>query len=431
MDGRRLEEGIGEGARDRAADRKRGRKWLPVALGLGVYLVAISALVGLLGFTRVWYRFFDVSDIPVYHAYAAAMDRGLRPFVDFPAEYPPLALRLFDLPGHPTDPERYALWFATVMLLSLAAASVLVAKAAARLGPGRWTPAIGALTFGTSVLALGAIVANRFDAVVALALALFLWATVSRRWVLAGLALGLGTALKLTPVIMLPLPLLLATRGRTRAGVLLAFAVAAAVPFLIEGRLAWDGLAAVVRFHGARPLQAESVLATPLLLAHLLGLQPVQMGTAFGSQFVTARGAPLLATVSAPLAAALLLVVYRLAWRGRERLRREPGALALVSLAALLAFLVPAKVLSPQFLVWLVPAVALLAPSAPGPAGLVLGILLVTQIEFPSWYWRFIALQPGPVLLVVARNIGLVAALAWVLVLLAGEGGRCRSATRT
>ena len=36
--------------------------------------------------------------------------------------------------------------------------------------------------------------------------------------------------------------------------------------------------------------------------------------------------------------------------------------------------------------------------------------ILLTQIELPALYWRMVALEPGPVAVVLARNIVLVAA---------------------
>jgi len=74
------------------------------------------------------------------------------------------------------------------------------------------------------------------------------------------------------------------------------------------------------------------------------------------------------------------------------------------------------KVLSPQYLVWLLPAVALALPGWRLLGALVLGVLLLTHLEFPGRYWAFVALRPAPVALVVARNLLLVAAFALSLV---------------
>jgi hypothetical protein len=408
-----------------------------VVLGLAAYIPGAAFLVVAFGVGHVFYGFFDVSDIPLYHSYAAKMDMGLRPFADFTAEYPPLALRLFAYPGHPAGVEAYEFWFALLMMALLGAAAVAVTVTASRIwSRSRVTAAVGA-TFSASVVALGAVVANRFDAVVALSLAVFLWALSSRRWLLGGLALGLGTAVKLAPVVLLPLGVLVPLDHRARMRCVAGFGLAAVPPFLLGGGAGWGSLGAIVSYHGARPLQVESVLATPLLLAHVAGGATARIVNAFGSQCVDAAGAPLLAGSSGILATVFVSAVYGLAWRGREHLRRRPADAVLVAIGVLLAFLVPAKVLSPQFLIWLLPALALVAPTAPGVAALLVGGLLLTQVEFPAMYWDFVALRPSAVLVVAVRNAVLVTSFVWTLVLLrrlaqrdAARGGERGSSSR-
>jgi hypothetical protein len=73
------------------------------------------------------------------------------------------------------------------------------------------------------------------------------------------------------------------------------------------------------------------------------------------------------------------------------------------------------KVLSPQYFIWILPAWALVACRDRLVAALGGLTLLLTQVEFPALYWRFIDLEPGPVLVVVARNLLLVALFATVL----------------
>jgi hypothetical protein len=79
-----------------------------------------------------------------------------------------------------------------------------------------------------------------------------------------------------------------------------------------------------------------------------------------------------------------------------------------------LAFTVANKVLSPQFLCWTFPLVALVVvgrTTLMRVAGvLTLVAIALTQVEFPRLYWRMVAFEDGPVTIVVVRNAVLVAA---------------------
>jgi hypothetical protein len=386
--------------------------WRAAALALGAYAAAAALLVGVLAGTSLWYGFFDVSDVGLYAAYARALAAGQRPYLDFLPEYPPLAVWLFRLGGDGADPVAYRWGFALLMLGALGAAAALTGATAARLWPSGRRARVAALAFAGGTLAAGAIVANRFDAAVALALAAALLALAHGRLAAACLALGLGFALKLEPAVLLPLPLLLAERPRRAAAAALAFAAAAAIPFLPY--LGTPGLPRLFAYHLARPLQIESVLATPFLAQRLAGGTP-GVASSFGSQNFTGPAADTLARASGPLGLALLAVVLAAAWRRRAALRAAPAELPPVALALLLVVLVCGKVLSPQYLVWLLPLAALVVPARPALGGLVLGAVLLTQLEFPGLYWAFVRGATLPTLLVVVRNAVLAAALVAAL----------------
>lgn len=392
----------------------------PVVAALIAFACAVALLTGVLGVRTRSHEFFAFSDIGLYHQYAIAMDAGLRPYVSFPAEYPSAALRLFALPGHPPDLPRFNLWFAGLMLAAMGAAAVLVSLAAQRLW--RRGSALPGVIFAASTLAIGTIVATRYDAAVALCIALFLWSVSGRRWIAAGIAIGLGTALKLTPIVLLPLPLLLATTWRERAKVACPFAITAVVPFLADGAAAWTGVLTVFRYHGSRPLQIESVLATPLLLARITGTADVTYGTAKGAQTIIGPGADALAATSGLLAMGALAAVVALAVRARRRGMIDERWIVLVAAALMLAVVVPSKVLSPQYLVWLLPVVALVGHASRALAILLFIAVLLTGVEFPARYWDFLRFETGPVLVVAARNLALTVALGWAVTLLARDG---------
>jgi hypothetical protein len=187
------------------------------------------------------------------------------------------------------------------------------------------------------------------------------------------------------------------------------------VPFLI---LSPGGVAHSFGTQLGRPLQIESLGASLLLAAQQLGLYDATVESSHGSQNLAGS----LPDTLAALQAALQLVAVGAVWalfaatdRGRE------GLLAGAA-AAVAAFVVLGKVLSPQFLIWLLP----LVPAVAGAGGLAAcGVLLVamvtTQLWFPFRYWDVVALEPVG-WLVVVRNFLLVALYGILLVALSRRG---------
>jgi hypothetical protein len=78
------------------------------------------------------------------------------------------------------------------------------------------------------------------------------------------------------------------------------------------------------------------------------------------------------------------------------------------------AFVAFGKVLSPQFMIWLIPLVPLVRGRRGLTASALLGLaLLLTQLWFPFRYWRLVfSLDAGIWFLVLARDLVLVALLA-------------------
>ena len=188
------------------------------------------------------------------------------------------------------------------------------------------------------------------------------------------------------------------------------FAIVPFLPFL--GR--FDGLTNVITYHAQRPLQIESVPGTPYLIAGALGEWGIGTGNSFGSQSLAGPGSVLVARLSVWVGLLLVAGVYVLVWRRRSLLRAAPEFIPLAALACVLAFTVANKVLSPQFLCWTFPLVALVVvgrTTLQRVAGvLTLVAIALTQVEFPKLYWQMVDLEPGPVAVVVARNAVLVAA---------------------
>ena len=382
------------------------------ALAVGLFCVSWATLhVGF--FTR-----HPVQDTPLYQRYGDAMVRGEVPYRDFSLEYPPAALPAFLIPtpGHPLQ-DTYRRRFEWTMLLCGAALVALVAVALAALSAdaARMT---GALAFvGLAPLALGPVILTRFDLwptmLLVGALAAVLWGRVR---VGSGL-LALGFAAKIFPALLLPLVLAFAWRRRGRreavvcAAVFAAVALAIFLPFLA---LAPGGVWHSVLQQGNRPLQIESFGAAVILaLHHLFGLGAT-MSSSHGSQNLGGSLPNSVAAVQSVLQAAGVIAIWVWFARGEATAER----LVRASAAVVVAFVVLGKVLSPQFLIWLIP----LVPLVRGRRGLVASGLLalafvLTQTWFPYRYWLF-ALQFDEVAswTVLARDLVLFALLGVLLV---------------
>jgi hypothetical protein len=389
--------------------------------------VLAACLVALLLFGAAWallhvgfYTHKQVIDTPIYQRYGNAIADGRVPYRDFAVEYPPGALPVFALPGlaEPGEAQNvtpgFRRTFETLMWISGAVAllgMVLVLRAT-RAPPGRFW---GALAFAAlAPLALGSVVLSRFDLWPAAVVVLALAALVLGRWRLGSALIGLGIAIKLYPAVLLPLAVVCAWRrgGRRAALVSLAWTVGvAAVVFLPFAVIApggiWDSLSGQLR----RPLQIESVGSAVLLAAHHAFGAGLTVATSHGSQNLAGTGPDVLAAIVSVAQVAFLVWVWVAFARGQLRLL--PAAAA--ALAGFIAF---GKVLSPQFLIWLIAVV----PLVPGRRGvkamaLLALALVLTQLWFPFRYWDLANdLDPTASWLVVVRDVVLVvlaAVLAW------------------
>jgi hypothetical protein len=368
--------------------------------------VVLTLVVLVVVLPNLWYGFHDISDIPVYQAYADQIGQGLTPYLDFDIEYPPLAVPLFRLPGAQLTLESYMTRFSLEMGAITVLTGILVALNAVFLWPtGRRAYVVGAL-YALTVALTGAIIVNRYDVAVALVVAAFLLCLVRRWYVAAAIALGIGFALKVTPAALLPLVLLLAGSPRRWVWPVTGFALAALAGFLPYLFLAPRGVWHVFQYHIERPLQIESVLGTPALIGQALGAEWVEVGHSYGSHQLIAAGADLAADISGVLTFGALVVVYIVLLGRRAQLRAAPEQLPLAVLTLLLALMTFGKVLSPQYVIWILPVVAVREPLVGALGALV---LLLTHIEFPALYWNLVDLQPPVLALVAARNLLLFA----------------------
>jgi hypothetical protein len=347
-------------------------------------------------------------------------DRPLVPYRDYLVEYPPGFFAAALPPAWLTaDADVYVKWFAAFMALAMTGAFVLAARAVERGGaaPPAVGPVMGWAALG--VLLLGVVATHRYDATVALALAASAWAVVARRPIVLGVAVGSAIALKLTPVLVVPLYAMLAVRER-RGRELAAGAAAAALTILalaLPSLVSAGGhLGEMLRYHADRPVQIESSWGALLGLLHAVAPGAAVVEKTFGSTNVAGPLGQVAGRLAALATVSGLLGVYVFTWRRPARARTTFAA----TIAVFAVFIACGKVSSPQYLVWILPLGLVLSLTEGDRAGLVLflGILALTQLIYPIRYARLEALRPGTCALVLARNVAL---LVWAFRLLRRE----------
>jgi hypothetical protein len=265
-------------------------------------------------------------------------------------------------------------------------------------------------------LALGSVILSRFDLWPAALTALALAALVGKRFRLGHALLGLGTAAKFYPALLLPLGFAYAWKRRGQREALVGLALTVGVfglvllPFVV---LAPGGVWHSIDVQLRRPLQVESLGAALLLAAHHVFGIGVTAETSHGSQNLAGTSASVVGAVSTVVQACVLVWI----WITFARARANAATLVRASAAALCAFVAFGKVLSPQFLIWLIPVVPLVrGRRGLWASALLLAALLLTQVWFPFRYFRLaLHFEAGLSWVLLARDL----VLAGLTVLLA------------
>ena len=383
------------------------RSAAPALVGALLFLVACALpRIGL-------YTAEQPADVALYQEYGEQFLDGRIPYRDFSVEYPPGALPTFVAPALGSS-EGFTHRFKLLIAVCGAATAALVAVALVAAGATRRHTWLATTYAALAPLALGPTVLNRYDLWPTLLVAVALALLVLERWRASFVLLALAIVAKLYALVLLPLALVrLHERAGARAvrtALVLAAATAAAVvaPFLALGP---GGIRFSVLQLVRRPLQVESLGGSIVGALDRLQLVAATVRTDFGSQNPAGSAArPVLVLTSLLLVLGLAAVWWLYARGDRGRLRTLHAAAA-----AGAVFVALGKVLSPQFLIWLVP----LVPLVPGAVGAAAGTLLLSALAltrgwFPEHY-DDVARLGGFTWLVLGRNL-LLLALAVLLV---------------
>ena len=301
-----------------------------------------------------------LEDTDAYSRHAAMIRQGMIPYRDFPVEYPPMALPVFLAASFASrGPAGFRVAFAVEMLLFNAVAVLLVARwVGTRQSAARVRPALAWYTL--SFLILSRLMVTRYDgAPMALGFAAALaWA--SGRGVAGGVLASLGALAKVFPS-MVAVVSMVGDLSRRKVRGAVAFAsttIVGAAAWVVVGST--RGVSSALRYHTGRGFEYGSLYSgAQMLAAKLAGVEITIARDHASFSTITDWSGAMMAWVLPAQAAALATVCVVFARRGmRERVR--------YSGAAVLAYIITGKVFSPQYLIWLMPFMAVVdGPIAP------------------------------------------------------------------
>lgn len=349
--------------------------------------VTIRIWVLLSGFSVIFYpeSEFLFSDVHLYDWWAGNIADSHFPINDPMWQYPPLAAVVF-LVGYVIAGN--AVGFVFLALLCDLAIYVLLLKRGQEqrnLNP--------AFIWVFTPLVMGPIILGRFDVFVTLvAIVALLYVGQARRF---GIAIAVGTLLKVWPLL-----LLLATPKGSALKVVTWFTATFFAGSLLLS-LWWNESFSFIGGQRSRGLQIESIGALPYQLWNA-GPGNVTSAFQFGAIEVVASGTSVVSLVITLLGIALLGTLFY--WRFFGKL--NTASPADIALLAVLISIITSRVLSPQYMVWVLGLLAVCA-FAPQKDFKKIAILIfisagIGQVIYPWWY---ISLQQGGVIAVLAHAI--------------------------
>ncbi|MER5743658.1 glycosyltransferase 87 family protein [Streptomyces sp. NPDC002225] len=339
----------------------------------------------------------DVSAI--YHGWSEVLRSGTYPREDVTWQYPPLAALAVLSPGLLPMLDYTSAFFVLVCGCDLLVLGLLLyaGRGGGRSRAGAWVWVAGVPLLGTTAYA-------RYDVMVVAVAVAALLAGVRHPRVLGVLA-AVGALLKVWPALLLA-----GTEPGRRTRLAWGAAAVAAAGLLAGCVLAAPGALAFLGFQRDRGTEVESLGGLVFHVARQFGWSG-RVELHYGSLEFLGPHVELVSTLALGLSVLALgwLVLWRL--RARDFSVSTPADAAF---AAVLLFTTTSRVISPQYLLWLVGLAAVCLVFRGGrmvlPAVLVLVATGITQWEFPFGFVHVVSSDATGVTLMFLRNGLLVAA---------------------
>jgi uncharacterized membrane protein len=353
--------------------------------------------------------------------YSTWFKEGFLPYRSFGVEYPPLGMASVILPGlFAANFDIYYKLFVAEMLIFDIAALFILAGLAKRLELRLWQTLS---VYTIALLAIGRLISIRFDILPAVLTLFALYAFIKGSYKTAWAVIALGTCAKLYPAIIIPIFILYHLRHNTKKeliGGILTFAIVSAVICVPVLLLSPSGFLQSFTYQTGRGLQLETVYASFLLVFRAFNWMGFTSSYQFGAWQLDGSAADLLAKISTVLMVVGMAWVYwyyYLEQRGKELIKSKFAPLNIAdaariikySLLIVLVFILTNKVLSPQYLIWLLPFIPLISGRWKALSWVIFIMIgILTYIIYPLIYSPLLNGAPSAVGILFTRNILLV-----------------------
>ncbi|WP_354639346.1 glycosyltransferase family 87 protein [Kitasatospora camelliae] len=343
-----------------------------------------------------------------YYGWYEVLSTGTFPVDDVTWQYPPGAALAMLAPGL-LPFLTYLQAFAVLMLVTDAVTQAALIRVSLRRNGGyhRGRSTAGAWMWALALPLLLGLPYGRYDLpVTALAMAALLLLPSRPR--IGGVVAGIGAMVKVWPA----LALLGAPRGRGTRQAWTAMGVSALVLLAVLAVL-FDNTFGFLTAQQGRGVEIESLGGTVLQVARLFGW-PGEVEQHYGSLEFLGPHVHRIAKASLLLTAAAF--GWLLLWRWRAR-RWSPATPYDAALTAVLLFTVTSRVISPQYLIWLIGLAAVcltVRGSSQRPvAVLILLAVAVTTVDYPLFFDAMISGGWRPTVVILVRNGLLLTASLW------------------
>ncbi|MDR2698512.1 MAG: DUF2029 domain-containing protein [Candidatus Methanoplasma sp.] len=327
-------------------------------------ILTLSAIVSVIFVILVSVSAIASEVVDIYFQYADEVMGGRAPQM----EYPPFALLLLMIPRLFTDdPFVYEALFVAQTYVFFAVGLWIVRRLAAFFGKSQ---NLIMLVYAAFSFLMIEFIADRYDIFPIVLTLLSLYLFVTKRYISALLLLSIATMTKMYPVVLFPIYIIpfFVDRDWKNALRITGFLAAVMALLIIIPYAAGTGLITdFIGYHSGRPLQVESVAASFISVAKMLGLTDAWVEYSYGSFNLMGDWPNAVSSYMTALMGVCMLAAYAVYAGLLLKLRREGSdadkqmiLFGSGALLTLLLFMMAGLVFSAQYVLWAVPFILFL-----------------------------------------------------------------------